>query len=144
MSHDVGQVFWKLNGQVVGQGQVFTTPQLTDDHDGAKVQALVIYNGSQVSNEVTLTVTADVTAPTVIARDASRFLNTLSLTYSEDMDEASAGKASNYKVAGLSVDSVELNGRTVKLSTGDQTPGKVYTVSVSGASDPAGNEFNGM
>jgi len=142
LSHDVGQVFWKLNGNVVDQGLVFTTPELGDEHDGAKVQAIVIYNGSQVSNEVTLTVTPDTTAPAVIATDASRFLNTLSLTYSEDMDEASAGEASNYNVAGLSVDSVELNGRTVTLSTGDQTPGKVYTVSVSGVSDPAGNEFN--
>jgi len=143
LSHDVGQVQWKMNGNVVGQGTTYTTPELGDEHDGAKVQAIVIYNGSQLSNEVTLTVSADKTAPAVIASDGSRYMNSLSLTFSEDLDEASANEASNYKISGLSVDSAELNGRTVTLNTAEQSAGAVYKVAVSNIADPAGNEFNG-
>ena len=95
---------------------------------------MVVYNGVQNSDEATLTVTPDTTAPAVIATDGSRYLNTLSLTFNEELDAGSAEKSSNYNIAGLSLDSAELNGRTVVLSTGDQTPGEVYTVSVSGVS----------
>ena len=145
LSHeDAGaQVYWKLNGQLQGQGSVFTISEVSDELDGAKVQAMVVYNGVQYSDEATLTVTPDTTAPAVIATDGSRFMNTLSLTFNEELDAGSAEKSSNYNIAGLSLDSAELNGRTVVLSTGDQTPGEVYTVSVSGVEDPAGNEFNG-
>ena len=145
LSHkDVGaKVFWKLNGQLQGEASVFTLSEITDELDGAKVQAMVVYNGVQNSEEATLTVTADTTAPAVVSTDGSRFMNTLSLTFNEDLDAGSAENSSNYNVAGLSVDSVELNGRKVVLNTGDQTPGEVYTVSVSGVSDPDGNEFNG-
>ena len=95
----------------------------------------------QESTLVTLTVTPDKTAPAVVSSDGSRYMNTLKLVYSEEMDEGAVG---SYTVAGLSVDSAELiGGNTVILSTDEQTPGKVYTVSVSGAKDPAGNAFNG-
>ena len=118
-----------MAGQVAGQGLTFTTPELGDEHNGAKVQAIVVYNGAHLSNEATLTVTPDTTAPAVIALDGSRFMNSLKLVYSEALDD---GEFGSYTVAGLSVDSADLlDSNTVILSTGDQTPGEVYTVSVS-------------
>jgi len=145
LSHkDAGAlVFWKLNGQLQGQGSVFTISEVSDELDGAKVQAMVVYNGVQYSDEVALTVTSDKAPPSVVSTDGSRFMNMLSLTFNEDVDEESGGKASNYSVAGLGIDSAELVGRKVTLFTGEQTPGKVYAVNVSGVEDLAGNAFSG-
>ncbi|MDA7676551.1 PA14 domain-containing protein [bacterium] len=135
-------VLWKMNGVNIGSGTSVETGLLTDEDDGAKIQATVMSSGSyQESTVVTLTVTPDKTAPAVVSSDGSRYMNTLKLVYSEEMDEGAVG---SYTVAGLSVDSAELIGtNTVILSTDEQTPGKVYTVSVSGAKDPSGNAFNG-
>ena len=145
LSHeDAGAlIFWKVNDQLQGQGSVFTISEVSDELDGAKVQAVVVYNGVQYSDEVALTVTGDKAPPSVVSTDGSRFMETLSLTFNEDIEEASAGKASNYRVAGLDIDSAELVGRKVTLFTAKQTPGKVYTVNVSGVEDLAGNAFSG-
>ena len=135
-------VVWKMNGVNIGSGTSVETGLLTEDDNGAKIQATVMSaNSYQESNEVTLTVTPDKTAPVVVSSEGSRYMNSLKLVYSEEMDEGGVG---SYTVAGLSVDSAELiGGNTVILATDDQTPGKVYTVSVSGAKDLAGNEFSG-
>ena len=135
-------VLWKMNGVNIGSGTSVETGLLTDADNGAKIQATVMSaNSYQKSNEVTLTVTPDKTTPVVVSSDGSRYMNSLKLVYSEEMDEGAVG---SYTVAGLSVDSAELiGGNTVILATDDQTPGEVYTVSVSGAKDPAGNAFNG-
>ncbi|MDB4805060.1 hypothetical protein OAH16_00490, partial [bacterium] len=135
-------VLWKMNGVNIGSGTSVETDLLTEDDNGAKVQAIVMSATSyQESTLVTLTVTPDKTAPVVVSSDGSRYMNTLKLVYSEEMDEGALG---SYTVAGLSVDSAELiGGNTVILATDEQTPGKVYTVSVSGAKDTSGNAFNG-
>ena len=135
-------VLWKMNGANIGSGTSVETGLLTDEDDGAKIQATVMSAGSyQLSTLVTLTVSPDKTAPAVVSSDGSRYMNSLKLVYSEEMDEGAVG---SYTVAGLSVDSAELvGGNTVILATDEQTPGKVYTVSVSGAKDPSGNAFKG-
>jgi hypothetical protein len=101
-------VLWKMNGVNIGSGTSVETGLLTDEDDGAKIQATVMSSGSyQESTLVTLTVTPDKTAPVVVSSDGSRFMNTLRLVYSEAMDEGAVG---SYTVAGLSVDSAELIG----------------------------------
>ena len=144
LSHpDAGaKVYWLVNGSMHSEGSTLTLSEVSDDLDGAKVKAMVIYNGVLYSDEVSLTVTPDKTPPGIISTDGSRFMNSLTLVYNEDVDEDSAGKAGNYSVAGLDIESAELLGRKVLLATADQTPGKLYTVKVNGVEDVAGNALN--
>ena len=124
------------------QGNTLTLSEVQDDLDGAKIKAMIIYNGVLYSDEVTLSVTADKTAPGIVSTDGSRFMNSLTVVYNEDVDEDSAGDAGNYSVSGLSIDSAEVMGRKVVLYTAEHDEGKVYTLKINGVEDLAGNSLN--
>ena len=144
LSHpDAGaQIYWLVNGAMTTQGNTLTLPEVQDDLDGAKIKAMIIYNGVLYSDEVTLSVTPDKTAPGIVSTDGSRFMNSLTVVYNEDVDEDSAGDAGNYSVSGLSIDSAEVMGRKVVLYTADHDAGKVYTLKINGVEDLAGNSLN--
>ena len=94
----------------------------------------------QISAEVTLTVTADKTPPNVVSTDSSFMMDSLTLVLNEELG---AVDASNFSIAGLSVEGAELDGdRTVIITTGTQTVNQVYTVTISDLEDAAGNALN--
>ncbi|MBO89640.1 MAG: hypothetical protein CMP14_08970 [Rickettsiales bacterium] len=133
-------VIWKKDGVQIGSGATISYGPLTSD-DGGKIQATVLSAGGyQMSAEITLTVTPDVTGPGLVSAQGSRTMNQMSLTFNETMGDTSASK---FSIAGLSVEDAELvSDRKIVLTTGDQTPGKVYTVSLKGVEDAAGNAVN--
>ena len=63
-------------------------------------------------------------------------MNELTIVFNEVVNAATAGDAANYTIAGLTVNSATLgdDGKTVTLSTSQQTPGS-YTVAISGVKD---------
>jgi len=134
-------VSWKMNGVNIGSGTSVETAVLTAEDDGAKVQATVLSaDNFQVSSEVTLTVTADKTPPSIVSTDSSFMMDSLTLVFNEELG---AVDASNFSIAGLSVEGAEVDGdRTVIVTTGTQTVNQVYTVTISDLEDASGNALN--
>ncbi|MFZ5351278.1 MAG: beta strand repeat-containing protein [Bacillota bacterium] len=83
---------------------------------------------------------ADTTAPTAVSA-ASVDNKTVDVTFTDAnrLDVASATNVANYTIAGLTVESAAVAGKVVTLTTSAQTSGTVYTVSVVGVKDVAGN-----
>ena len=137
-------VIWFYNGKPAADGLPYTLSDLTDDNQGAEVKALVFGpNSYQYSDTVTLTVTPDVTNPSLTGSSADKSMSTFVLTFSENMDEESLAETSNYTVEGLTVESADvLSPRSVKITTTAQTPDTVYQVAYDVA-DPGSNKATG-
>ncbi len=95
--------------------------------------------GNITSPEATLTVNADVTAPTVASAVASETFNSVTVTFSENVAAGPAGNAANYSLdGGLSVSGVTvLSPTTVRLATSAQAQGGHYTLTVNNVPDTA-------
>ncbi|MCL5098699.1 MAG: Ig-like domain-containing protein [Candidatus Omnitrophica bacterium] len=135
---------WQLNGvDLAGANQAtLALSQVTKADNGAKYRCLVsVGNAMVTSSMATLTVSTDVTPPSVVSSGTVTGEDLIiGLRFSEPLDPASAGDKNNYTVAGATVSAVELraDGQSVELTvTGLTTPS--YTVSVNGVKDLAGN-----
>ncbi|MGH7972787.1 MAG: hypothetical protein ACREIC_29075, partial [Limisphaerales bacterium] len=107
--------------------------------DGTKLKCYVAVPGIPLySTEVTLTVTADTTAPTIVSATPDMTFTSIIVKFSEPMSD-SALVANNYKLDGSatvsSVTRVDL--QTVKLTTGRLADGQLYTLTVNGVQDTA-------
>ncbi|HNQ88718.1 MAG TPA: discoidin domain-containing protein [Verrucomicrobiota bacterium] len=140
---------WYRNGtEVAGAAgswmNAYTTPLLGQADGGAryKVQASVSGHGV-FSSETTLTVTADVVAPTLVTNsfevtDSVRMF----LVFSERLDPASAGETAHYALEGgpTTDDAVlQADGRTVMLTIGNLLLGDNISLLISGVKDPFNN-----
>lgn len=123
----------------------YTTPYivgLTNSGDKYKVQVSVPGHGV-FSSEVALTVTEDVTAPTVTTNfvDVSDRV-TVTLTYDESIDPASGTNAANYVLSGgptVGSLTLEPDGKTVTMVVENVLLGDDLALAVSGVKDLAGN-----
>lgn len=84
---------------------------------------------------------ADTTAPTVVMTRPANDSRLLDVIFDEQVVDAEALTPSNYSIDhGLVVTKVEkISGIQYRLTTSRQTPGVVYTVSVTGIHDMSGN-----
>ncbi len=101
--------------------------------------------GTTVSEDATLAVTPDVTAPTVaVVRNLSAF--TVSVAFDEPMELSSLVNPGNYKISGgiqITGASGTADGRSVILSTSSMVFGNSYTVTISNLRDQAASS-NGI
>jgi hypothetical protein len=83
----------------------------------------------------------DTTKPTLISGVTTATYDSVILTFSEDLDPATATVAANYTITpSLAVTAATYSRRTVTLTTAAQTPGATaYTVAVSGVTDTSKN-----
>jgi trimeric autotransporter adhesin len=86
----------------------------------------------------------DVTGPAISTVTASA--NKLTIVFDQNVDAATATSLANYKFDGglgyATSAKVLTDGKTVELTTANQTPGKVYSVTVSNVQDKNGNAIN--
>lgn len=135
---------WQKNGVLLpGQtGPTLTLGPVPATDNGAKIRALVSIPGaSTTSDEATLTVTADVTLPTLRSVTANGTFEVVDVAFSEAVTAASAGAASNYQIdGGLTVSAASVvSPTTVRLTTSRQSLGITYTLTVKDIVDTAGN-----
>jgi len=110
--------------------------------DAGNYQVLVSVVGKAVlSDAATLTVTPDITPPTIVGLNGSDSFNTALITWSEPVTEASAETVGNYSfTGGLTVTGAELiNSTQVRLTTSTQAEGASYTLTANGVRDTANN-----
>jgi hypothetical protein len=85
--------------------------------------------------------------PPLVEDITATSINSLVVTFSEAMDEASVENASNYLIAPvISVSSAvqdETDASKVYLTTGDQSSGSLYRLMISNVTDLAGNHLVG-
>ena len=139
---NAGATFTNIPGasSVLGKSQVFL-PKVKLADNGAMFQAIASNSFGMVTSVVAqLTVVADTNPPTIIATRSKWTMTNIFLTFSEPVDKLSAEDVLNYNIDnGLSIDSVTLDGTGTNLTirTTPQTPGTLYTVTVSGVTDVA-------
>lgn len=131
---------WYKNGTaILGANNptysIGVTP-LTDNNAKFKVVAAVA-GANVTSSEATLTVTADVTPPTVSRISGSDGFNSITFVFSEPVTD-SALTVGNYTVTGLTLSAPErLSDRSVRFTTSTQAEKTVYPVTVNGVRDNA-------
>ncbi len=137
---------WRRGGADIpgATDAAYTIPSASMSDNGAKFSVFLNGpGGSAASNEATLTVTPDTTAPQVLSAKGSPNLTEVLLSFSEVITSASASAISNYTIssAGGSLNVTDAtpspDGRSVVLTTALQTVGTKYTISVSGIQDSA-------
>jgi len=86
----------------------------------------------------------DTVPPELLTIAGTGSFDTVILTFSEPLDEATAGDAGNYSISpALAVTGVAYAQKTVTLTTDPQTPGgTAYTVTLSGVTDTSKNEVS--
>ena len=137
---------WRKNGtNILGATTAaYRIPVVSMTDSGAKYSVFVTGpGGSAPSNEATLTVTPDTTAPQVMSAKGSPNLTEVLLTFSEVVTNASASLVSNYSISSvggpLTVTGATLSpsGTSVVLTTATQTAGTKYSVLINGLQDTA-------
>ena len=112
----------------------------TQADNGAVFSARASIVGNVVNSaSATLNVTVDTSGPRVVSAKGSDTFANAYVKFNELVDPNTAGDEFNYTISGLSVNGADVlaDGMTVKLTTSLQTPGTVYTVTVSGVNDMA-------
>jgi len=137
-------VIWFYKGKPAADGLALTLNDLSDDDQGAEVKALVFGPKSyQYSDTATLTVTPDVTKPSLVGASAHKSMSIFHLTFSENMDEESLAETSNYTIEGLTVEFAEASGPTsAEITTTTQAPDTVYQITFDVA-DISNNKLSG-
>lgn len=139
-------VQWRKNGVNIpgGTGATYTLDLLSSSDNNAKISALIAVPGFFVeTEEVTLTVTPDTTAPTVVTAKGVPNESRVKLTFSERLSISSATTRSNYQIthAGGTLNVTEISvsdsGDEVTLTTDEQTIGTEYILTLSGLVDRA-------
>jgi hypothetical protein len=119
----------------------YTTPVLTVADEGSVFRALLT-SGTAKATSGEATVHVDGVLPALTNVVGSINFNAAYLDFSEAMDLEKLGVLANYSIAGLAISNVFIvDSSTVKLSTGTQTPGTKYTVTVNNLTDVAGNKI---
>lgn len=130
---------WFKDGKAIqSYGPTFPIGRVLPDQNGAKYKVMIMVPGAfAVSQETTITVTADVTRPTAVAAKGSSDLATLFIDFSEDIDPASATDIANYSVSpALTLsDPVMIGTRRIQFTTSAQTLGTEYTVTINNVKD---------
>gem|GEM_PF-1079631 len=137
-------VQWQRDGVNVPELTGLTVPlgPLALSQNGAKYRAVISIPGATVTSaEAVLTVTPDITKPTILSVAGSAKFDSVTVEFSEAVTEASASKASNYTLdGGVTISSVTvLSPTTVRLATSKQTLGASYTLTVKDIIDTANN-----
>ncbi|MBI2947586.1 MAG: Ig-like domain-containing protein, partial [Verrucomicrobia bacterium] len=85
----------------------------------------------------------DVTKPTIATLSGSPTFDKVTITFSEELDPATATVAANYSISpALAVTAVTYNRKVATLTTAKQAPGATaYTVTVKGVKDTSKNEI---
>ena len=88
----------------------------------------------------------DSTPPAIIATEGSPGFDTITLSFSEGLDQATAEDPSNYSIEGLTITAAKYRtaGKTVTLTTSQQTDSTTYAITMNGVSDASGNVTNGQ
>jgi hypothetical protein len=134
---------WQKNGQPVVGGtntSLTVSPALLAE-SGAGFQCFIT-NAYGSTNTVIarMTVTPDVTRPTLVSVGSLGDPNVITLIFSEPMEAATANVAGNYALdQGAQVTAARMgqDGRTVTLTTSTLSPGVTYTATVSNVRDSA-------
>ncbi|MCX6924244.1 MAG: discoidin domain-containing protein, partial [Verrucomicrobia bacterium] len=123
----------------------YTAPSLavvTNTGDKYKVEASVSGHGV-FSTEITLTVTNDITPPTIVGTNFTVTATVaLNLIFSELLDPQSATNSANYVLAGgptLGAITLAADGKTVTVVVQNLLLGDLVDLTVSGVKDLAGN-----
>ena len=107
---------------------------------------LVVNNpdGDTESDKAKLTVTNEITPPTVVGASADATFRNVLVTFSEPMDMGATAKDSNFSIDGLEIEEVsEAGSSSVRLITEKMGAGKTFTLSIKGGKDLAGNSIDG-
>jgi len=138
-------LIWLRNGVRVAENS-FTnvTPPLTLADDGATYTLIITNQFSRAERSVTISVTADTTAPVVQSIVGWRDGDGFSIQFNEPMDKASVENLGNYMAdngLGLLSATLDPTRRKVAVQTTRQTGGTTYTVMLLGLKDgsAAGN-----
>ncbi|MCC7374204.1 MAG: hypothetical protein IT581_06095 [Verrucomicrobiales bacterium] len=137
-------VQWQRNGvTLTGRtGSTLTLGPIPASDNGAKYRALISTPGAvATSDEATLTVTADITKPTLSSAMGSETFDSVTIEFSEALTSASAGTASNYALdGGVTVTAATvLSPTSVQLTTSKQAQATTYTLTARNLVDTAGN-----
>jgi hypothetical protein len=135
------EIQWLRNGSAITDATnlTYTVTDVPGSLTGSKYSVKFTNPvGSVTSTEATLTVNADVVAPTIVSVKGSESFTSATVTFSEAVSAATAGNAANYNLGGLSISGVTiLSPTSVRLSTGTQTAGSRYTLTVNNIADVA-------
>lgn len=130
---------WFRDGKPIPSYRATHTVNLVrPDQNGAKYKVLVMVPGKVAeSQEATITVTDDVTPPSIVRVRGNRDLNSMTVVFSEPVEAASAANVANYSVSpSLTLSApVTVNATTVRFTTSPQTSGTEYTVTVNNVKD---------
>ncbi|MCK6498743.1 MAG: PA14 domain-containing protein, partial [Nitrospira sp.] len=137
-------VQWQRNGVTLPDrtGATLTLGPIPASDNGAKYRALISTPGAiATSDEATLTVTPDVTRPTIIGVSGSETFDSVTVDFSEALTAATAGTASNYSLdGGVTVSAATvLSPTSVRLTTSKQAQATTYTLTARNLVDTAGN-----
>jgi len=101
-------------------------------------------DGDTESDKAKLTVTNEITPPTVIGASADATFRNVLVTFSEPMNMDATAQDSNFSIDGLEIEEVsEAGNSSVRLSTEEMGEGKTFTLSIKGGKDLAGNSIDG-
>ena len=133
---------WYRNGSVItdATGSSYTITNVSFGENTARFKVNVANaSGNVDSAEAVLTVTPDTVLPTVSGVLASDNFTNITVTFSEPVAAASAGRRENYTLSGgATVTGAELVGNSsVRLTTSPLTAGTEYTLSITGVQDTA-------
>ncbi|HXG47956.1 MAG TPA: Ig-like domain-containing protein, partial [Methylomirabilota bacterium] len=139
---------WYLNGQPIpgANSAEYAILQMTEADGGEYYCEVSNVNGTAVSRTATVTYRNDTTPPRLAEAIGSATFDKVTVVFNELIDGGTAGDTFNYAVSDgngntLNVSAVNVNsdGLSVTLTTDAQTPDTVYTVTVTGVNDAAGN-----
>jgi hypothetical protein len=138
---------WRKNGLEIpgANGRSFITTEATLAESGDHYDCVLTIPGATTTTRAALlTVTNDVSPPTLVSAEGDLTLTHVTLVFSEPINSGDATNISNYLLnGGLAVSSAVLlaDRKTVVLTTSPQTAGLNYTVQVAGIRDrsAAGN-----
>jgi hypothetical protein len=122
----------------------------TDSQTAGKVYKVVVsnltdVNGNKVDadkDEKTFGGVAADTAKPNLSTAVAHTNKKVQVTFSEEVDAATAEVAANYVIEGLAIEGAKVDAKDSKivwLTTAEQTPGKVYKLVVSNVTDLSGN-----
>jgi hypothetical protein len=137
-------VQWTRNGVNIpgATGFTLTTDRaaLAEDGDVYQAKAYTLV-GLLLSDEATLTVIEDTTAPTAVSAGVFAGGSVVGIRFSETMDATSAAAIGNYAVSGTTVTAAELVGpdENVVVLTLSAPPSAGGTVTATGVTDWSGN-----
>lgn len=120
----------------------YTTPAATAQMSGTQYR-VVLSNGTRSTTSIPVTLVSDATPPAITRIVSGPLPNQVTITFSENVDAASAGATGAYTINGVTVSSATVVGDRVILNTSAQTPGTAYNLTVNGVKDAIGNTLTG-